>query len=247
MPVFTLTDEIEFPSPLMAEEDGLLAVGGDLSVERLTLAYSMGIFPWYSPGSPILWWSTDPRMVLLPDKLNVSRSLKQTIGRETFTHTMDRDFQGVILKCANVHDRAKGGTWITTEMQEAYIEMHRRGLAHSVESWQGSELAGGLYGVAMGRAFFGESMFSTAPDASKAAFVFLVERLRQWGFTLIDCQMTTEHLMRFGAEEISRDEFLLLLTEALKEDTGPAGSWEYLDKENIPELGPDMEKDRGRQ
>ncbi len=226
MPVFSLTDEIEFPSPLLAEEGGLLAVGGDLSVERLTLAYSMGIFPWYSPGSPILWWSTDPRMVLLPEKLNVSRSLRQTIGRQTYTHTMDRDFEAVIRMCARVHDSSKGGTWITTEMQEAYIEMHRQGMAHSAESWQGGELAGGLYGVAMGGAFFGESMFATASDASKTAFVFLVEKLRQWGFTLIDCQMTTEHLMRFGAEEVPRDEFLLLLREALAEDTGPSGSWE---------------------
>ena len=226
MPVFTLTDEIGFPSPLLAGEDGLLAVGGDLSVERLTLAYSMGIFPWYSPGEPILWWSTDPRLVLLPDKLNVSRSLRQTIGRQTYTHTMDRDFEGVIRECARVHNSSKGGTWITAEMQEAYIEMHRQGLAHSVESWQGGGLAGGLYGVAIGGAFFGESMFATASDASKAAFVFLVERIRQWGFTLIDCQMTTEHMMRFGAEEISREGFMLLLRNALAEDTGPAGSWD---------------------
>lgn len=226
MPVFKLTDEIEFPSPHLAEEDGLLAVGGDLSVERLTLAYSMGIFPWYSSSSPILWWSTNPRMVLLPEKLNISRSLRQTIGKETYTHTMDRDFEAVISMCANVHGTSKGGTWITPAMQEAYIEMHRQGLAHSVESWQGDVLAGGLYGVAMGGAFFGESMFATASDASKAAFVFLVEKLNRWGFTLIDCQMTTQHLMRFGAMEIPRDEFLLLLREALAEDTGPAGSWE---------------------
>ncbi len=232
MTVFSLSDELAFPSPHLAEEDGLLAVGGDLSVERLTLAYSMGIFPWYNPGSPVLWWSTDPRMVLLPEKLNVSRSLRQTIGKQTYTHTMDRDFEGVIRQCANVHNRAKGGTWITTEMHEAYIEMHRRGLAHSVESWQAGELAGGLYGVAMGGAFFGESMFATSSDASKTAFVFLVEKLRQWGFTLIDCQMTTEHLMRFGAEEIPRDEFLLLLHSALAKDTGPSGSWKNPRKES---------------
>ncbi|MCK4911589.1 MAG: leucyl/phenylalanyl-tRNA--protein transferase [Thermodesulfovibrionales bacterium] len=234
--MFTLTDEIEFPSPHLAEEDGLLAVGGDLSVERLTLAYSMGIFPWYSPGSPILWWSTDPRLVLLPDKLNVSRSLRQTISRQTYTHTMDRDFEAVIRMCARVHDRSKGGTWITPEMQEAYIEMHKCGLAHSVESWKGDKLAGGLYGVAIGGAFFGESMFATASDASKAAFVFLVEKLQSWGFTLIDCQMTTEHMMRFGAEEVPREEFMLLLRKALAEDTGPAGSWKNRDKPDMPDM-----------
>ena len=226
MPVFSLTEALEFPSPHLADEDGLLAVGGDLSIKRLTLAYSMGIFPWYSPGSPILWWSTDPRLVLLPEKLNVSRSLRQTINKGTYTHTMDKDFNGVICMCAKIHAKSKEGTWITPEMQEAYIEMHRRGLAHSVESWEGSKLAGGLYGVAMGGAFFGESMFATASDASKTAFVYLVEKLRQWGYTLIDCQMTTAHLMRFGAEEIPRDEFLLLLQEALREDTVPSGSWD---------------------
>ena len=231
MPVYALTDELEFPSPHLADEDGLLAVGGDLSLARLKLAYSMGIFPWYSPGSPILWWSTDPRLVLLPERLNVSRSLRQTISKETFTHTMDRDFEAVIRMCASVHDRGKGGTWITPEMRDAYMEMHRRGLAHSVESWRGDELVGGLYGVALGGAFFGESMFATASDASKTAFVFLVEKLTQWGFTLIDCQMTTEHMMRFGAEEVPRDEFMLLLRKALELEPGPGGLWKNRDKD----------------
>lgn len=221
MPVYPLTDKLEFPEPHLAEPDGLLAVGGDLSVERLTLAYSSGIFPWFSPGSPILWWSTNPRLVLLPENLNISRSLRQTIGKNTFTHTLDQDFQGVISMCAGVNARKHGGTWITSEMQEAYTEMHMRGLAHSVESWREGELAGGLYGVAIGGAFFGESMFTTVSDASKTAFVFLVEQLRDRGFTLIDCQMTTEHLMRFGALELPRDEFLLLLREALTKETDP--------------------------
>ncbi len=211
-------------------KDGLLAVGGDLSPERLTLAYSMGIFPWYSPDSPILWWSTDPRLILLPENLNVSRSLRQTINKGIYTNTLDKDFRGVISRCAQVHSKDKGGTWITTEMQEAYIKLYERGLAHSVESWAGDKLVGGLYGVAMGRAFFGESMFSISSDASKTAFVYLVENLRQWGYKLIDCQMTTDHLMRFGAEEIPRDTFLLLLRSALECKDGLSEGWE--DKNN---------------
>jgi leucyl/phenylalanyl-tRNA--protein transferase len=231
MTVFALTEEIEFPPPHMAEEDGLLAVGGDLSAERLVLAYSMGIFPWYSPGSPILWWSTDPRLALFPENLKVSRSLRQTMKKGTYTHSMDQDFESVIRMCAEVHGKGQSGTWITPEMQGAFIELHERGLAHSVESWEGERLAGGLYGVAIGGAFFGESMFATASDASKAAFVFLVEKLKRWGFTLIDCQMTTEHLLRFGAEEIPREEFLVRLREATAIETVPPGSWEGRDSD----------------
>ena len=225
MPVFRLTETLEFPPPHLAEPDGLLAVGGDLRPERLELAYSMGIFPWYSQGSPILWWSTDPRLVLLPHKLNVSRSLRQTISKGTYTHSMDRAFMEVMAKCREVHSGDKGGTWITPEMIEAYTALHNKGIAHSVETWQDGALVGGLYGVAIGGAYFGESMFALRPDASKAAFVYLVERLERWGFLLIDCQMTTEHLMRFGAEEMPREEFLVRLRESLGTETIPQGKW----------------------
>jgi len=216
MPVFQLPKEPVFPPPELAENDGLLAVGGDLSEKRLLLAYSMGIFPWYSEGSPILWWSPDPRLVLFPDELKVSRSLRQTIVKGIFTVTVDRAFDEVIRKCSEVHRNRDGDTWITEEMIDAYIHLYRRGHAHSVESWQKGELVGGLYGVALGGAFFGESMFSTASDASKVALVALVERFLEWGYEIIDCQVRTEHLKSFGAREIKRDEFLSILGRAIK-------------------------------
>jgi leucyl/phenylalanyl-tRNA--protein transferase len=236
MTIYSLTEELAFPSPYMAEPDGLLAVGGDLSVERLVLAYENGIYPWYSDSSPILWWSTDPRLILLPERLRVSRSLRQTINRETFTHSIDRDFEGVIHMCANIHAEGQGGTWITREMQDAYIELHKKGLAHSVESWQGDKLLGGLYGVSLGKAFFGESMFSCASDASKTAFVFLVKRLKNWGFKLIDCQMTTKHLISLGAHEVPRDEFMILLREALESESELAPGRRTGDKPNPQEM-----------
>ncbi len=224
MPVYQLTEYPVFPTPDLAEEDGLLAVGGDLSPERLILAYKMGIFPWYSEGSPILWWSPDPRLILLPDELNVSRSLRQFIKKNLYTVTMDRAFEEVITSCARVHREKDGGTWITREMIDAYIELHRLGFAHSVETWFEDELVGGLYGVSLGGAFFGESMFTRMSNASKVAFVALVEQLKRWGFLMIDCQVTTEHLIRFGAKEIPRKEFLKLLRKALKMPTR-RGPW----------------------
>jgi leucyl/phenylalanyl-tRNA--protein transferase len=211
MPVFALGDELVFPPPRLSEPDGLLAAGGDLSVERLTLAYSMGIFPWYTEGSPILWWSTDPRLVLFPNELRLSRSLRQTMKKNVFDITFDSDFDGVISACAASERKGQEGTWITPEMREAYIGLHRAGHAHSVESRQEGRLVGGLYGVSLGRVFFGESMFASVSDASKVAFVHLVERLRERGYALIDCQQTTEHLMSFGACEIPREDFLALL------------------------------------
>ncbi len=222
MPIFLLTKELIFPPPEMAEPEGILAVGGDLSPERLELAYSMGIFPWYSEGQPILWWSPDPRLVLFPKELKVSRSLRQTIKKGAYKVTMDSAFEDVVEKCAGVHRAEEGGTWITPEMREAYVALHRRGRAHSVEAWREGELAGGLYGVAMGGAFFGESMFHVRPDASKVALVALVERLRKWGFELIDCQVTTPFFERMGAREIPREEFLERLEKALRKKT-PAG------------------------
>lgn len=216
MPVFRLTKELIFPDPELAEEDGLLAVGGDLSKERLILAYSSGIFPWYSDGSPILWWSPDPRLVLKPEELRVSRSLRQIIKKDIFTVTINTAFDEVIRNCAEISRTGQQGTWITEDMIDAYIRLHRAGYAHSVESRQDGKLLGGLYGIALGKAFFGESMFAKKSNASKVAFVMLVERLSKSGFSFIDCQVTTEHLKNLGAGEVSRKNFLQMLNKALK-------------------------------
>ena len=213
MPVFTLTKRLTFPPPHLAIKEGLLAVGGDLSVERLLLAYRSGIFPWYADGEPILWWSPDPRLVLYPDELQISRSLQKVIKRKLFHITFDQDFEAVITACAEVKRSYGDGTWITDEMKSAYIALHNAGYAHSVETWQNDNLVGGLYGVAIGRVFFGESMFSRVSNASKVAFVTLVEKLKELNFILIDCQVRTDHLMRFGAREIPRKIFLELLGE----------------------------------
>jgi len=215
MPVFALSNRLSFPPPHLAIKEGLLAVGGDLSAERLILAYRSGIFPWYSEGEPILWWSPDPRLVLYPDELRISRSLRKVIKRKLFHITFDQDFEAVITGCADAKRSYGEGTWITEEMKSAYIELHRRGYAHSVEAWQDEKLVGGLYGIAMGRAFFGESMFSRVSNASKVAFVSLVETLREKCFTLIDCQVRTDHLMRFGARELPRKVFLEQIMKAM--------------------------------
>lgn len=229
MPVFQLPDELIFPSPELAEDNGLLAVGGDLSESRLLLAYSKGIFPWYSEGDPIMWWSTDPRMILVPDKFKCSRSLKQTIKKGIYQVTMDSAFESVIMHCASVHSRNDGDTWITDEMIEAYIHLHRSGLAHSVETWFDDKLVGGLYGVSLGSAFFGESMFAEKSNASKVAFVLLIQQLQKWGFTLIDCQITTSHIKTFGAHEVSRRKFMTLLESALTIGTRK-GKWNFDEK-----------------
>ena len=215
MPVFTLSERLSFPPPNLAIQEGLLAVGGDLSVERLLLAYRSGVFPWYSEGEPILWWSPDPRLVLYPDELRISKSLHKVIKRKSFQITYDRDFAAVIQGCAEAKRAYGEGTWITDEMKAAYLELHRHGHAHSVEAWQEEQLVGGLYGVSIGRAFFGESMFSRVSNASKVAFVTLVETLRQHNFSLIDCQVRTDHLIRFGAREIPRKVFLEQLGKAV--------------------------------
>jgi leucyl/phenylalanyl-tRNA--protein transferase len=224
VPIFRLTDDLIFPPPDLAEEDGLLAVGGDLSVKRLLLAYSVGIFPWFSEDSPVLWWSPDPRLVLFPDDLKVTRSLRQTFKKAKFSITMDRAFDTVIRNCARVKRGKEKGTWITAEMIHAYTALHRSGYAHSVEAWSEDRLVGGLYGISLGSVFFGESMFTDQSDASKVAFVSLVNQLREWEFTLIDCQMTTRHLQSFGAREIPRIEFMNVLKEALLVPTRK-GKW----------------------
>ena len=211
-----LRADIQFPPVEWATTDpnGLLAAGGDLSVARLLEAYRHGIFPWFSEGQPILWWSPDPRMVLFPAELKVSRSLAKTLRKSRFEVRADTVFRDVIENC-RMPRRDQGGTWITAPMVEAYCELHRAGVAHSVETWLDGELVGGLYGVALGRAFFGESMFMRAADASKVALVTLVRQLERWGFGMIDCQMNTAHLASFGAREIPRAEFTRRLQELI--------------------------------
>lgn len=223
MPVFRLGEEHIFPPVELAEPDGLLAVGGDLSTGRLLEAYTHGIFPWFSGKGPIMWWSPDPRFVILPGGLKVSRSMKQVIRRNTFNITFDTSFREVITSCSRARRRDRG-TWITKEMIEAYVKLHEAGFAHSVEAWDNGELAGGLYGIALGRAFFGESMFSSVSNSSKAAFIVLAQRLFSIGFNIIDCQVHTEHLESLGAEFMSRNEFMNIVNDSLKQQT-MRGSW----------------------
>jgi len=215
MPVYLLSDDIVFPPPNLASQEGLLAVGGDLCQDRLLLAYSMGIFPWFSEAEPTMWWSPDPRLVLYPDELQVSRSLQKTIKKAVFQITMDQAFAQVITECAKIRRKRNEGTWIVPDMINAYCQLHISGFAHSVEAWQNDTLVGGLYGVSLGKCFFGESMFTHATNASKTAFVALVNHLKAFSFDLIDCQVTTGHLVSFGAREIPRNLFLEQLKESL--------------------------------
>lgn len=228
MPIFRLVDDLVFPPPDYADPSGLIAVGGDLSSERLIEAYRAGIFPWYAEDQPILWWSPDPRSVLELDQFEISRSLAKTLRRGTFKVTFDRVFEEVIEACATVPREDQNGTWITPEMQEAYIKLHGLGYAHSVESWFEGELVGGLYGVSLGKAFFGESMFHRKTDASKVALAILVHKLQEWGFHFIDSQMSTEHMQRLGAKEISRRIFVKKLRSALRHST-KRGKWRMED------------------
>ena len=222
MTCYQLDDELWFPPTEEAEDYGLLAVGGDLSSERLLLAYSLGIFPWYNPGEPILWWSPDPRCVLFPTELHISRSLRRFIRKQPFRISYDENFAAVVYWCRRLRADLDGsGTWITPEMQTAFNRLHELGFAHSVECWQGDELVGGIYGVCLGRCFFGESMFSRRTNASKVALVSLVQRLEREGFELLDCQQPTEHLRSLGAREISRQEFQDHLRAAQVPPYGP--------------------------
>jgi leucyl/phenylalanyl-tRNA---protein transferase len=222
--IFRLDHRLVFPPPDLAEESGILAVGGDLREDRLILAYSSGIFPWPHDGLPLLWHSPDPRTVLVPKEIHVGRSLAKAMRRGTYEVKLDTAFDAVIEGCAGVDRPGQGGTWITGEMIEAYRRLHRRGLAHSAEAWQGGALQGGLYGVSLGGAFFGESMFARAPDASKVAFATLVRQLDRWDFDFVDCQVHTHHLERFGAAEWPRRRFLAALRLALKKPTR-VGAW----------------------
>lgn len=206
-----------FPEVSLAlqEPDGLLAIGGDLSEKRILAAYRQGIFPWYSDDQPILWWSPDPRMVLYPDNLHISKSLQKKIRKRNYSITFDQAFDQVINECAAPRAYTED-TWITDKMKQAYIRLHKNGHAHSVECWQNEELIGGLYGVAIGKVFFGESMFSKRTDASKIAFVYLTRQLQRWGYQLIDCQVYSEHLSSLGAGNISRNEFIKQIQQMCK-------------------------------
>jgi leucyl/phenylalanyl-tRNA--protein transferase len=225
MSVFILGEQLIFPDPAYADPDGLLAVGGDLSKERLVSAYAHGIFPWYSSTTPILWWSPDPRPIIEPTRIVVARSLRKLLRKLPFQITLDRAFEEVIAACARTKRPQGEGTWLISEMIEAYMDLHETGLAHSVEAWQDGRLVGGLYGVSLGRAFFGESMFFHVPNASKAAFVTLNRLLAQWEFHFVDCQQATPHMLKFGAQEVSRREFLARLRAAIQHPTR-RGLWE---------------------
>jgi leucyl/phenylalanyl-tRNA--protein transferase len=225
VPVFRLSSDLAFPSVDLAE-DGLLAVGGDLRPERLVLAYSLGIFPWYGENLPILWHAPDPRMIVEPTGVVLQRSLRKAIRRRPYQLRMDTAFRAVLEGCAAAPRPGQDGTWLIPEMIDAYTTLHERGLAHSIEAWDGEALVGGLYGVALGAAFFGESMFARAPDASKIAFAAASAQLAAWGFQLIDCQVHPDHLERFGAHEIPRAEYMQRLGRALDEPTR-RGRWTF--------------------
>lgn len=229
MPVVWLKDEeIAFPHPSQATKEGILAIGGDLSEARLLLAYQKGIFPWYTEDEPILWWSPDPRFVLFPDELKVARSMRPYFNQRKFEVTYDQDFEGVIRGCQNRSDGDRvAGTWITEDMVAAYTALHRKGYVHSVEVWKEGELAGGLYGLSLGKVFFGESMFTRVSNASKFGFISLVRKLKEKGFWLIDCQQQTHHLASLGARSIPRKKFLDILQKNEQEPT-LLGNWNEL-------------------
>lgn len=227
MPVFQLTDRISFPPPEFADNSGLLAIGGDLEAKRLLLAYRMGIFPWYDSSTPILWWSPNPRMVLTPQDLHISKSLKKVLKKDYFKVTLDLDFESVITECAFTRLDTGEETWITDEMINAYIKLYELGYAHSVEVWLNDKLVGGVYGVSIGKIFFGESMFTIVDNASKVGFVYLVKQLEKWNFDLIDCQVKTDNLKRFGAIEIARKDFLKYLNPQSILSSRYKGRWRF--------------------
>lgn len=226
MPVYLLNDDLVFPSPTEANEDGLLAIGGDLSVDRLLLAYEIGLFPWYNPTDPILWWSPDPRCILYIKDLKISKSMRNVLNQKRFNVSYDTAFKDVIAACSKA-PRKDAGTWISEDIMKAYIDLHQLGMAHSVEVWEGEKLVGGLYGVSLGSAFFGESMFSAKSNTSKLGFIYFARALKQWGFEWIDCQIMNPHLRSLGATDVPRAEFLKLLQSALEHNTRK-GLWTEL-------------------
>ena len=215
-----------FPNPRFVTKDGLLAYGGDLNPDRILMAYRKGIFPWYSKGDPILWWSPDPRLLLYPNDFKIHRSLRKKLRQKRFTIKLDHNFKTVMQHCANIPRQGQNGTWILPEMVESYYLLHMRGFAHSIEVYdENGDLIGGLYGVSVGRAFFGESMFSLKPDASKIALAYMVELAKLWSFYFIDCQIPSDHLIRLGATVVERDRFLDEL-EISQQYLGVPGSWQ---------------------
>jgi leucyl/phenylalanyl-tRNA--protein transferase len=215
MPIFQLTDEIIFPAPELSEEDGLLAVGGDLSLERLLLAYSNGIFPWYNEEDPILWWCTKPRFILKPKDIKISKSMEKILRKNEFQVTFDKDFAGVISNCKALREVQENGTWIQDEIKDAYINLFNHGFASSVEVYKEGELVGGLYGVKLGKCFFGESMFSKVSNSSKVALIHLARKLQEENYLFIDCQVRTNHLESMGGKFVSWEEFKELLNKGL--------------------------------
>lgn len=213
MPVYALDDELIFPHPILREPDGLMAVGGDLSPERLLLAYRWGIFPWYHEGQPILWWWLAPRLMVQPQDVHISHSVRNYINQKKYTVTFNKDFKNVMLRCGNVTRPGQDGTWIMPEMIEAYFVLHEMGYAHSVEVWDEEQLVGGLYGIALGRIFFGESMFAEKTNASKIGFIQFAHHLSNLGFLWIDCQQDTPHMRSLGAELVEEEDFLLVLKD----------------------------------
>lgn len=225
MPLFRLSpNDVLFPDPELSLPDGLLAIGGDLSTERLLEAYRQGIFPWFNEEDPILWWSPDPRLVLFPEKLHIQRSMRPYFNQGKYQVSMDTEFESVIRSCATTRRKGQSGTWISEQIIEAYVKLHQLGYAHSVEVWHKGELVGGLYGLALGKVFFGESMFSRLPNASKFGFIALTLQLREQNYELIDCQQTTRHLVSLGAEPISRQRFLKYLHKNRNRPT-QKGQW----------------------
>ena len=232
MPVFRLDkNTINFPDPNLAHRDGILAIGGDLSPQRLLLAYQMGIFPWYSEGEPILWWSPDPRFVLFPSDLKVSKSMRPYFNQQKFHVTYDTSFELIMRNCSESNRKGQNGTWITEDMIHGYYQLHQLGFAHSVEVWQEEDLVGGLYGISLGKVFFGESMFTKVSNASKFGFISLVRALIEKDFELIDCQQQTKHLGSLGARSITRDDFLDILEHNMEKET-LRGDWNVLLSKN---------------
>ena len=214
MPIYQLTDEIIFPKPELAEDDGLLAIGGDLRWERLLLAYCNGIFPWYNEDDPILWWCPKPRFIIKPNEIRISRSMKRVFNKNEFKVTFNNDFEGVISKCKELREN-KEGTWITDDMKQAYIDLFNKGFASSVEVYKEDKLVGGLYGVNIGRCFFGESMFSMETNASKVALISICKRLEEQNYLFLDCQMHTNHLESMGGKFVSWEDFKIMLQEGI--------------------------------